>query len=65
MQFIFPLFDSKGWIIGQNGIILVTLDGGEHWQIQRNPTRWDNANLNETLYDICRGEGIATISYDA
>lgn len=37
--------DQKGWIVGRDGIILHTLDGGNNWTIQISNTSYDLNNL--------------------
>ena len=39
IQFI----DNDGWIVGKNGIMMYTNDGGKKWQINK----WDSFNFND------------------
>lgn len=48
---------SKGWAVGHWGVILNTVDGGEHWQIQRTDTQEDRPLFSLHFFD--EREGIA------
>jgi len=38
--------ESRGWIVGRHGIILMTEDGGRTWKIQKQPTK-------NSLFSLC------------
>lgn len=47
---------SRGWIVGDKGIILVTYDGGENWQAQKSGT--DKALYNVDFRDSNNGYAV-------
>jgi photosystem II stability/assembly factor-like uncharacterized protein len=44
---IFFADTSFGWIVGTNGLIMQTLDGGETWGMQNSTT---SAHLNDVIF---------------
>lgn len=49
--------DKNGWAVGHWGVILNTVDGGEHWHIQRTDTKEDRPLFSVHFFD--GQEGIA------
>lgn len=47
--------DKSGWAVGQWGVILATVDGGETWQLQRSDTSIDQPLFSVYFKDKNRG----------
>jgi len=44
---VFFISAAEGWAVGNNGTIIYTLDGGEHWSLQVSNT---DADLNDLYF---------------